>query len=108
LEVLDMTITALYNLADDDFEETVQMLKELFVRYLRIYSELLSGCQDAVPAVKQRVHEIIAHMSGLEYVAKFAIRFVLNYKEFQEQIGEALGSCYYAKDEKTAKQCETK
>jgi hypothetical protein len=61
-------------------EEAPPILKERLVDLVRIYFELVPNCKDAVPAVQQRVHKILAHMGGPEYVLKTAFTIVLKRK----------------------------
>jgi hypothetical protein len=102
----NIVLDLVYGLRDVD--EALPMLKAKLVDLVRIYSELLPGCQDAVPAVKQRVHEILAHMSGLEYALKFAIRFVIKNEEYSVQIADAIRTCNNAKNDDDAKLCGVK
>jgi hypothetical protein len=104
---LENTIRIVADLAvgRHSLDEALPMLKETFVDLLRIYSELLPSCQDAIPAVKQRVHDILGHMSGLEYVVKFAVRLVMRHEEFYEEFVNADFTCFHAKDEEDTKRC---
>jgi hypothetical protein len=85
--------------------EFLPKLKEKVLDLYNIYSEVYPLCQDAVPAVNQRVHEILAHVSSLEYVAKFAFRSVLNYEKYYDQFGNMLQTCSDAGNPDVPKVC---
>jgi hypothetical protein len=91
-----------------DLENALPILKERFVDLVRIYLELVPNCKDAVPAVQQRVHEILAHMSGLEYVLKTVFTIVIKQEEYYDQITDAITTCYNVKDAEDAKRCGVK
>jgi hypothetical protein len=103
---LENTIRIVIGLAEGmSLEEALPKLKESFVDLLRIYSELVPSCQDAIPAVKQRVHEILGHMSGLEYVVKFAVNLVMRQEELYKDFINTHMTCIQTKDEEDAKRC---
>jgi hypothetical protein len=90
MEIWD-AIEALYD--GDDLGEILPKLKEKVLDLYNIYSEVYPLCKDAVPAVNQRVHEILAHVSSLEYVVKFTFRSLLNYEKYYDNFVNMLQTC---------------
>jgi hypothetical protein len=82
-------------------------IKEKVIGLLNNYSTISARCEEAMPAVIGRVHEVLTHVTSVEYVLKFSYRMLFDYQKFLNEYTVALKICF-KKYEDTSFECGQK
>jgi hypothetical protein len=77
-----------------DFSKLVLKLTDI----VKQVTSLSEKCSEIMPAVDQRLYEVLVHVGNLEYVSKFAFRSFVNYSKYMNDFDKVYKGCLTIED----------